>query len=44
MKVVKEGAKLPSSGDGYRVLTEEDAALEEKPSLFDVLDDFEIDD
>ena len=39
MKVIKEGAKLPSSGDGYRFYTEDEK--KEKPSPFDVLDDLE---
>lgn len=43
-KVVKKGASLPSSGDGYRVIKEEDAEKERKPSPFDVLDNLEIDD
>ncbi len=43
IKVVKKGAKLPSGGDGYRVLTEEEASKEKKPSPFDVLDDLEVD-
>ena len=42
-KVVKEGATLPSDGDGYRVITEEEAEQERKPSAFDVLDDFDFD-
>ena len=42
MKVIKKGAKLPSSGDGYRVLSEEDAKKEKKSSPFDVLDDLEL--
>ena len=46
IKVVKEGATLPSDGDGYRFITEEQAEAEqkEKPSPFDVLDDFDFDD
>ena len=45
IKVVKEGATLPSDGDGYRFITEEQALAEEqeKPSAFDVLDDFDFD-
>ena len=45
-KVVKEGATLPSDGDGYRFISEEQAEAEtkEKPSPFDVLDDFDFDD
>ena len=42
-KVVKEGAKLPNNGDGYRFISEEEAAKEKKPSPFDVLDDVEFD-
>lgn len=42
MKVVKKGAKLPLSGDGYRVLSEEEAKKEKKASPFDVLDDLEL--
>ena len=46
-KVVKEGATLPSEGDGYRFISEEQAEEEarqaEKPSAFDVLDDFDFD-
>ena len=42
MKVIKEGAKLPSNGDGYRVLSEEDALKEKKASPFDVLDDLDL--
>lgn len=42
MKVIKKGAKLPSGGDGYRVLSEEDAKKEKKSSPFDVLDDLEL--
>lgn len=47
IKVTKPGAKLPSSGDNYRFITEEQAAQEaaemDKPSPFDVLDDYEFD-
>ena len=47
-KVVKEGATLPSSGEGYRFISEEEAeeeaAQQEKPSAFDILDDFDFDD
>lgn len=42
-KVVKEGATLPSNGDGYRFLSEEEASKEKKSSPFDVLDDLEFD-
>lgn len=41
-KIVKNGAKLPSSGDGYRVLSEEEYNLEkqkDKSSPFDILID-----
>ena len=41
-KVVKKGAKLPSSGDGYRVINEDETNKERKPSPFDVLDDFDF--
>ena len=41
-KLVKPGAKLPNSGDGYRVIKEEDAEKEKKASPFDVLDDLEF--
>lgn len=44
MKVIKKGAKLPESGDGYRVISEEEALKEKKPSCFDVLDDLEFED
>lgn len=44
MKVVKKGATLPKGGDGYRVLSEEDALKEKKSSPFDVLDNLEVDD
>ncbi len=47
-KITKPGASLPSSGDGYRVLTEEEAQKEleeaDKPSVFDILDDYEFED
>ena len=42
-KVIKPGATLPNNGDGYRVISEEDAKKERKPSAFDVLDDFDFD-
>ena len=42
-KVVKEGATLPDDGDGYRFISEEDAAKEKKASPFDVLDNLEFD-
>ena len=42
-KVVKPGASLPSGGEGYRVISEEDAAKEKKASPFDALDDLELD-
>ena len=42
-KVVKKGAKLPSSGDGYTVISEDDKLKERKSSPFDVLDDLEVD-
>ena len=39
----KPGSELPTSGEGYRVLTEEELSLEpeDKPSPFDVLADFD---
>lgn len=46
-KVIKEGAKLPESGDGYRVLSEEEylkEKAEHKPNAFDALKDIDIDD
>ena len=42
MKVIKKGAKLPSNGEGYRVLSEEEALQEKKASPFDALDDLEL--
>ena len=45
--VVKSGATLPKSGDGYRVLKEEDLENERKNhknSAFDILDSVEFDD
>ena len=44
--VVKSGAKLPKSGEGYRVLSEEDLLKEKstkKNSAFDILDTIEFD-
>ena len=45
-KLVKKGAKLPSSGEGYRFLSEEEYEKEQrenkKPSPFDILDDIEV--
>ena len=47
-KVVKPGATLPSDGDGYRFLTPEQAQKEQeeadrdKPSAFDILDDWDF--
>ena len=44
--VVKSGAKLPKSGNGYRVLSEEDYLKERKNrknSAFDILDTLEVD-
>lgn len=44
--VTKSGAKLPESGNGYRVLSEEDYLEEKKHkknSAFDVLDSIEFD-
>ena len=45
--IIKEGATLPKDGDGYRVMSEDEYEVEEKErkrSLWDVLDDFELDD
>ena len=45
--IVKKGASLPKSGNGYRVLKEEDLEKErqnKKNSAFDVLDNLEFDD
>ena len=42
MKVVKKGAKLPSNGDGYQVMSEEEANSKKKASPFDALDDLEL--
>ena len=42
MKVIKKGAKLPSNGEGYRVLSEEEALKEKKASPFDALDNLEL--
>lgn len=41
MKLVKEGAKLPQDGDGYRFIKEGEENKEKKPSPFDILDDLE---
>ena len=47
IKVTKPGATLPNSGDKYRFITEEQAEREaaeaDKPSAFDILDDYEFD-
>lgn len=43
--VIKKGAKLPSSGNGYRVLSEDEYNKEKatkKDSRWDVLDDIEL--
>ena len=45
-KLIKKGAKLPNSGDGYRILSEEeylDEQKNKKSSPFDVLDDIDLD-
>ena len=42
MKVVKKGAKLPSNGDGYQVMSEEEANSKKKASPFDALDDLKL--
>ena len=46
IKVTKPGASLPKDGDGYRFISEEQAEAEkaERPSAFDVLDDWDFDD
>ena len=44
--IVKSGASLPKSGNGYRVLSEEDYVKEKqnkKNSAFDILDSIEFD-
>ena len=44
-KIIKKGAKLPSSGDGYRVLSEEEYRQEQenkKDSRWSKLDDVEL--
>lgn len=43
-KVIKKGAKLPKSGNGYRFLSEDDYLKEKenKSSPFDVLDDLDL--
>ena len=44
--IVKSGASLPKSGDGYRVLSEEEYLEEKKNkknSAFDILDTIEFD-
>ena len=45
LKIVKKGAKLPSSGEGYRVLSEEDYEKERKSktdSRWSKLDDLDL--
>ena len=45
--IVKSGASLPKSGNGYRVLSEEDLEKErqnKKNSAFDILDTIDFDD
>lgn len=45
LKIVKKGAKLPSSGEGYRVLNEDQYNSEtknKKDSRWDKLDDIEL--
>lgn len=47
IKVVKPGAKLPSDGDGYRIMTEEEyykEKAEKKDSRWDILDSVKLDD
>ena len=46
LTLVKKGAKLPSSGDGYRVLSEDEYNKEQenkKDSRWSALDDIELD-
>ena len=46
LTLVKKGAKLPSSGDGYRVLSEDEYNKEQenkKDSCWSALDDIELD-
>lgn len=46
-RVIKKGAKRPESGNGYRVLTEEELLKEKeskKDSRWDILDSIEFDD
>ena len=46
IKIVKKGAKLPDSGEGYRVLSEEEYLKEQaskKDSRWAALDDIELD-
>ena len=46
IKIVKKGAKLPNSGEGYRVLSEEEYLKEEaskKDPRWAALDDIELD-
>lgn len=46
-KVIKKGAKRPESGQGYRVLTEEELKKEKenkKDNRWDILDSIEFDD
>lgn len=46
-KLIKKGAKLPKSGNGYRLLSEEEYIKEQKEnkkeSPFDVLDNLDLD-
>ncbi len=45
MKIIKKGAKLPSSGEGYRVLSEEEFKKEQEEktdSRWSKLDDIEL--
>lgn len=45
LKIVKPGAKLPSNGDGYRVISEDDYIKEnesKKDSRWDKLNDIEL--
>lgn len=47
IKIVKPGAKRPSDGEGYRILTEEEyfkEKSEKKDSRWDILDSVKLDD
>lgn len=47
LNIHKKGAKMPSGGEGYEVLSEEDFLKKKKenaPSVWDALDDIDFDD